>query len=82
MPSHEPRGSTQNVHETLTHFCSEAYVGIRGSESAKICAYVSTSCHYEKKDVDTRYPSNEKYCDQEAAACLRSAANMLGHGMG
>ena len=24
------------------------------SESAKICAYVSTSCHYEKKDVDTR----------------------------
>ncbi len=32
----------------------EAYIGIRGSESAKICAYVSTSCHYEKKDIDTR----------------------------
>ncbi len=27
-------------------------MGIGGSESAKICAYVSTSCHYEKKDVD------------------------------
>ena len=41
-------------HAWDTHFCTEAYVGIRGSESAKICAYVSTSCHYEKKDIDTR----------------------------
>ncbi len=39
------------------HFCTEAYVGIPGSESAKICAYVSTSCHYKKKDVDTRRAS-------------------------
>ncbi len=40
-------------HAWDTHFCTEAYVGIHGSESAKICAYVSTPCHYEKKDVDT-----------------------------
>ena len=39
----------------------EAYVGIRGSESAKISAYVSTSCHYEKKDVDTRIHSTSNH---------------------
>ena len=51
----DPAASLKHTKQDETrHAHTISYVGIRGSESGKICAYVSTSCHYEKKDVDTK----------------------------